>query len=55
MFLRRKRDQRAAPPELDLVALLEPYSVARELQAVGTAGAGAAQESETEIHTDTRP
>jgi hypothetical protein len=48
MFLRRKRDQRATPPDLDLVALLEPYSVARELQAVGTAGAGASQETETD-------
>ena len=48
MFLRRKRDQRAAVPALDLVALLEPYSVARELQPVGTAGAGAAQETETD-------
>lgn len=52
MFLRRKRDQRAAPPDLDLVALLEPYKVARELQPVGAA-AGATQENET--HTDTRP
>ena len=51
MFLRRKRDQRAAPPDLDLVALLEPYKVARELQPVGAAGA--TQEKET--HTDTRP
>lgn len=38
MFLRRKRDQRLAPPALDLAELLEPYSVARELQPVGTAG-----------------
>lgn len=53
MFLRRKRDQRAAPPDLDLVALLEPYSVARELQAVGTAGAGASQETESDA--DGRP
>lgn len=52
MFLRRKRDQRAAPPDLDLVALLEPYSVARDLQAVGTPGAGASQETETD--TDNR-
>ena len=51
--MRRKRDQRAAPPDLDLVALLEPYSVARELQAVGTAGAGASQESESDA--DGRP
>ena len=52
MFLRRKRDQRTAPPDLDLVALLEPYSVARELQVVGSVGAGASQESETD--TDSR-
>jgi hypothetical protein len=52
MFLRRKRDHRTAPPDLDLVALLEPYSVARELQAVGTLGAGVAQEAETD--TDAR-
>jgi hypothetical protein len=52
MFLRRKRDQRNAPPDLDLVALLEPYSVARELQVVGSVGAGASQESETD--TDSR-
>jgi hypothetical protein len=48
MFLRRKRDQRAAPPVLDLVALLEPYSVARELQPVGSSGAGTSQDTETE-------
>ena len=48
MFLRRKHDQRTAPPELDLVALLEPYEVARELEAVATLGAGASQETETD-------
>ena len=52
MFLRRKRDQRVAPPDLDLVVLLEPYKVARELQPVGAA-AGATPKTET--HTDTRP
>ena len=52
MFLRRKRDQRAAPPVLDLVALLEPYSVARELQPVGSSGAGAAQATDTDTDAD---
>jgi len=53
MFLRRKREQRAATLDVDLVALLEPYSVADELQTVGAPGAGASQETETE--PDTRP
>jgi hypothetical protein len=52
MFLRRKRDQRVTPEDLDLVALLEPYSVARELQAVGTTGAGPSHDTDSD--TDTR-